>query len=321
MEPQMNMLSQRTAVVAIGGNSLIEDKDHPEVEHQWDAVRKTTEHIAALVENGWQVVVTHGNGPQVGFILRRNELSAHEVHPTPMDLIGADTQGAIGYMLQQALDNSLRALGLNKSVVTLVSQSLVDPHDPAFENPTKPIGSFMTEEVAAEYERQGWKVINDAGRGWRRLVPSPKPLDIIELGAIRTMVRRDYVVIACGGGGIPVYRNDKGELRSLNAVIDKDLASSLLASRIGADVFIISTGVPKVAINFNTPQQQDLDYLTLAEAKQYLEEGHFAGGSMKPKIEAVISFIENGGPRALITNPQNLSQAIQGEGGTWITPR
>jgi len=317
----MTNLPTRTAVVAIGGNSLIPDSKHPEIENQWDAVRETTEHIASLVEQGWQIVVTHGNGPQVGFILRRNELAAHEVHPTPMDLISADTQGAIGYMLQQALDNSLRARGLNKTVITLVTQTLVDPEDPAFDRPTKPIGSFLPQEQASEFEKQGWQVMEDAGRGWRRIVASPTPLDIVEIGAIRTMTKSGYVVIACGGGGIPVYRNAKGELRSLNAVIDKDLASSLLAAKINADLFVISTGIPQVALHFNTPQQRNLDHITLAEAKQYLAEGHFGVGSMKPKIEAVINFIESGGPRAVITNPANLSRALQQEAGTWITPK
>lgn len=318
---EMMQNTARTAVIAIGGNSLIEDNNKPDVEAQWDAVRKTCDNIASLVQQGWQVVITHGNGPQVGFILRRNELAMPEVHPTPLDLIVADTQGAIGYMLQQAMDNSLRAMGLNKSVVTLLTQTLVDPEDPAFDRPSKPIGSFLTEAVAKEFEDSGWKVVEDAGRGWRRLVPSPMPLDIVEIGAIRTMSRRGYIVIAGGGGGIPVYRDYKGELRSLNAVVDKDRASSLLASRIGADLFVISTGVPQVSLNFNTPEQKNLEQITLAEAHQYMDEGHFAEGSMKPKIEAVINFVEQGGPRALITSPDYLSQALQGESGTWIVPR
>lgn len=310
----------RTAVIAIGGNSLIEDNSQPQVENQWDAVRKTCQHIAMLISEGWQVVVTHGNGPQVGFILRRNELAAHEVHTTPLDLIGADTQGAIGYMLQQALDNSLRAMGLNKSVISIVTQTLVSLQDSAFQNPTKPIGSFTDEAKAREYEKQGWLMMEDAGRGWRRVVASPQPLEIIELGAIRAMIKEGYIVIACGGGGIPVVRNTKGELRGVNAVIDKDRASGLLAAGIGADLFIISTAVPQVAIHFNTPQQQNLSHMTLAEAKQYLQAGHFAVGSMKPKIEAVINFLERGGPQALITNPDVLAEALKHEAGTWITP-
>lgn len=316
----MTSASARTALIAIGGNSLIQDSRHPEVPNQWAAVRQTAEHIAVLIAEGWNVVITHGNGPQVGFILRRNELAAHEVHQTPMDLIVADTQGSIGYMLQQALDNSLRALRLNKTVVTLVTQVLVASDDPAFQNPTKPIGSFLEEATAREFESQGWTVVEDAGRGWRRVVASPRPLDIIEINAIRAIIRRGYIAIACGGGGVPVVRNAQGELRSVNAVIDKDLASGLLAERINADLFIISTAVPQVAIHYNTPQQKNLSHMTLAEAKQYLAEGHFAAGSMKPKIEAIISFLEHGGPQALVTDPPNLSQAIQQKAGTWITP-
>jgi carbamate kinase len=310
----------KTALIAIGGNSLIADDKQPQVANQWDAVRETAQHIAALVEEGWQVVVTHGNGPQVGFILRRNELAAQEVHTTPLDLIVADTQGAIGYMLQQAMDNALRARGLNKTIVTCITQTLVDPEDPAFERPTKPIGSFMDALKAESSAQEGWQVVEDAGRGWRRVVPSPKPLDILEINAIRSMMKRDFIVIACGGGGVPVVRNARGELRGVNAVVDKDLASSLLAQKINADLLIISTGVEQVAVNFKTPQQQNLAHMTLAEAKRYLAEGQFPEGSMKPKIQAVIHFLEMGGPQALITNPPNLSRAIRKETGTWISP-
>lgn len=313
-------MAEKTAVIAIGGNSLITDKSKTAVTHQWDAVRETCQHVADMVEEGWNVVITHGNGPQVGFILRRNELAAHEVHTTPLDLIGADTQGAIGYMLQQALNNELRLRGINRSVITMVTQVLVDRNDTAFENPTKPIGSFLTEQQARQFETEGWQIMEDAGRGWRRVVASPEPLEIIEQGAIRTMIRANYIVVACGGGGIPVIRNQKGELRGIAAVIDKDRASSLLAQILLADLFIISTGVEKVALNFNTPQQRDLDSITLSEARQFLDEGHFAAGSMKPKIEAVIRFMERGGPRALITNPPNIRRALHGETGTWILP-
>lgn len=310
----------KTAVVAIGGNSLITSKDKREVKHQWDAVRETSEHIASMIEQDWNVVITHGNGPQVGFILRRNELAAHEVHTTPLDIIVADTQGSIGYMIQQSLTNALRQKGINRKILAMTTQIVVDRDDPAFSNPTKPIGGFMEEAQAREFEAEGWQVVEDAGRGWRRVIASPKPLEIIELIAIRTMVRMGYILVSCGGGGIPVVRNDQGELRGVAAVIDKDRASALLAHQIGADIFIISTGIEKVAINFNTPQQQDLSSMTLAQARQYMSEGHFAEGSMKPKIEAVIDFIGNGGPQALITSPMSLARALRGETGTWITP-
>lgn len=314
-------MPEKTAVVAIGGNSLITDKTKPGVAHQWDAVRESCDHIASMIEEGWNVVITHGNGPQVGFILRRNELAAHEVHETPLDIIGADTQGSIGYMLQQAMANVLRTRGINRNVFTIITQTLVDPNEPAFAKPTKPIGSFLEEAKAREFEKEGWHVVEDAGRGWRRVVPSPEPVEIMESAAINTMSQAGHVVIACGGGGIPVIRNEKGELRGVAAVIDKDRASSLLARLLYADLFVISTAVEKVSLNFNTPQQKDLDQITLAEARQYMDEGHFAEGSMKPKIQAVIRFLENGGPRALITNPLNIKRALAGETGTWIVPR
>lgn len=313
-------MPSKIVVVAIGGNSLIQSNERLEIRYQWDAVRETCEHIAMMVKQGWRVVITHGNGPQVGFILRRAELAAHEVHTVPLDLIVADTQGAIGYMVQQALRNSLRALGINQSVVTVVTQTVVRRDDPAFERPDKPIGGFLNEAEARAFEAEGWQVVEDAGRGWRRVVASPQPIEIVELDAIREMLYKDYVVIACGGGGIPVVRNDKGELRGVYAVIDKDRASSLLATGLGADLFLISTGVPRVAIHFNKPEQRLLARVTLQEARHYMAEGHFAAGSMKPKIEAVIRFLERGGPSAVITDPPHLAAALRGENGTWFVP-
>ncbi len=310
----------RTAVVAVGGNSLIPDNTKREMKYQWDAVRETCGHIACMIKEGWRVVVTHGNGPQVGFILRRAELAAHELHTMSLDIIGADTQGSIGYMIQQALRNSLRAMGLSMNVITIVTQTRVDMDDPAFTSPTKPIGGFLTEAEARHFEADGWPIVEDAGRGWRRVVASPQPKEIIELDAIRLALQNDYIVVAAGGGGIPVMRNEKGELRGAHAVIDKDRASSLLARGINADLFVISTGVEKVAINFNKPDQQWLDRVTLKEARRYLQEGQFAPGSMQPKIEAVIRFLERGGPRALITNPPNIERALRGETGTTFIP-
>ena len=309
----------KTAVIAIGGNSLIPDKTHPEIEHQWDAVRETCTHIADLVEDGWNTIVTHGNGPQVGFILRRAELAMHEVHPVPLDMIGADTQGSIGYMVQQALNNEFHRRGLYRRAVTLVTQVLVDQNDPGFQNASKPIGGFMTVEQAKVFEKLGWQVVEDSGRGYRRVIASPIPLEIVEENAIRTMVNDGWIVIAVGGGGIPVVRNSKGELRGAPpAVIDKDRASALMANNVNADLLIISTAIEKVALNFNQPNERWLDRMTVAEAKQYMAEGHFAPGSMKPKIEACINFIENGGKEALIVDPPNIARAIAGETGTRI---
>jgi carbamate kinase len=232
----------QTAVIAIGGNSLIPDNSRRDMRYQWDAVRETCGHIACMVKEGWRVVITHGNGPQVGYILRRAELAAHEVHTVPLDIIGADTQGSIGYMVQQALRNSLRSMGVAQDVISLVTQTLVAKDDPAFNKPSKPIGGFLTEEEARRFEAEGWNVIEDSGRGWRRMVASPQPLEIVELDAIKMALRNDYVVVAVGGGGIPVVRNEKGELRGVFAVIDKDRASSLLATGIGADLFMILDG-------------------------------------------------------------------------------
>ncbi len=314
------MRQGKVAVVAIGGNSLIKDKQHLEVRYQWDAVRETATHIADMIEQGWSVVVTHGNGPQVGFILRRNELAAHEVHTTPMDVIVADTQGSIGYMLQQALDNEFHRRNLYRRAYTIVTQVVVDRNDPAFEHPTKPIGGFLTKEEAERFAREGWPVIEDAGRGWRRVVPSPEPQEILEENAIRSAVYEGWIVIAVGGGGIPVIRKENGELRGVAAVIDKDLASSLLARRIDADLFLISTAVEKVALNYGKPNQVWLDRMTVAEARQYMAEGHFAPGSMLPKIKACVRYVEETGKAALITNYENITRALRGETGTWIVP-
>src|SRR5436190_5247320 len=301
----------KLAAVAIGGNSLILDHKQPDVGHQWDAVRVTCEHIANMIAEGWSVIVTHGNGPQVGYILRRSEIAEKEgIHPVPLDLIVADTQGSIGYMLQQSLDNALRRRGINRTILTVVTQVRVDPNDPAFATPNKPIGGFMTEPEALRYAEQGWQVMEDAGRGWRRVVASPKPLTIQEINAIRALIMNDYIVIAVGGGGIPVIRDAQGNLRGTYAVIDKDRASSLLAQMLRADLFVISTGVEQVALDFNKPTQRFLSQMTLAEAEQYMTEGHFAPGSMLPKIEAAVEFVRMGGPQAIITDPPNLARAL-----------
>ncbi|MBX2999331.1 MAG: carbamate kinase [Caldilineaceae bacterium] len=309
------------AVVAIGGNSLIKDNNHLEVHHQWDAIRETVSHIARMVDLGWQTVITHGNGPQVGFILRRNELAAAEVHTTPLSLIVADTQGAIGYMLQQALNNEFYSRQIPKQSISFVTQVRVDADDPAFQNPTKPIGGFLDEATARQFEGAGWRIVEDAGRGWRRVVASPQPMEIMEIEAIQQAVTMGWIVVACGGGGIPVVRNAKGELRGVSAVIDKDRVSGLLAQLLQAKLFLISTGVEKVALHFGKPNQRSIDQMSVTEAKQYVDEGHFAPGSMLPKIEACIDFLEaSADPEsfALITNPENLERALVGETGTKI---
>ena len=312
----------KLAVVAIGGNSLIADKAHQTVEDQYEAAKQTTYHIADMVEQGWDVAIGHGNGPQVGFILRRSEIAAkvEGMHEVPLDVCGADSQGAIGYALQQNLQNELYQRDIKKKVVTIITQVLVNKDDPAFQKPSKPIGGFMdADEAKRRKEEQGWSVVEDAGRGWRRVVASPMPAEIVELETVETLLERGIITITVGGGGIPVVDPGDGNYQGIAAVIDKDYASSLLAQKINADLFVISTAVEKVAINFGKPDQKWLDKMTLAEARQYLAEGtHFAKGSMAPKIQAIIWFLENGGKQALITNPENIGRALKGETGTWI---
>ena len=313
--------NNKVAVVAVGGNSLIPDKTRKTIPDQYEAAAETMAHIAGMIKSGWNVVITHGNGPQVGFIMRRAEIALHELHPVPLDYCGADTQGAIGYMFQRALHNEFRRRGIQKQATTVVTLVLVDANDQAFKNPAKPIGSFMDEPTAIiRRNEEGWVVVEDAGRGWRRVVPSPLPIQIMEVDAIRALIEDGFVVISVGGGGIPVVEDEKGDLLGIEAVIDKDFASSLLATNINADLFLISTAVEKVALNFNKPNQKWLDRMTLSEARRYLEEGHFAKGSMEPKIQAIIGYLERGGVKALITDPEHIDLAMAGKTGTIIVP-
>jgi carbamate kinase len=314
-------MNRKIAVVAIGGNSLIKDKNHQTVEDQYLAAKETTHHIADMIESGWDVVIGHGNGPQVGFILRRSEIAAKTegMHEVPLDVCGADSQGAIGYALQQNLQNEFRSRGIQKDVATVVTQVLVDKDDPAFKNPSKPIGGFMDANEAHRRQKEmGWSIVEDAGRGWRRVVASPLPKKVVELEPVKSLIDAGVVVISVGGGGIPVIEKD-GTYIGTAAVIDKDFASSLLAQLIKADLLLISTAVEKVALNFGKPDERWLDKLSLAEAKKYMAEGvHFAKGSMAPKIQAIIWFLENGGKQALITNPENIGRALQRKTGTWV---
>jgi carbamate kinase len=313
------MIDTKLAVLAIGGNSLIKNKDHIALSSQYDAVKETSKYIADLIAEGLSMVITHGNGPQVGFIYRRGELARHELPLIPLDICGADTQGAIGYMIQKALLNEFRKRGITKKVATLVTQTIVNRDDPSFKFPTKPIGSFMSEEEALTNKKEfGWQIVEDAGRGFRRVVPSPIPREIIELDVIRLLVKMGYIVVAAGGGGIPVIRNEEGDLEGVEAVIDKDLGSSLLARNLGADTFIISTAVDAVYLNFGKATQKLISHATLSEIKQYMSEEHFTPGSMKPKIKAIMQFIGDGGKKAIITSPENLLDAVRGECGTTI---
>lgn len=318
-------MNKPLAVVAVGGNALIQDDQRNSIPDQYDAVMESVKHITDMVDAGWDLVLTHGNGPQVGFILRRSELASSEVSPVPLDYAVGDTQGAIGYMFQKALHNELARRGIHKPVVTLITQTRVSQHDDAFANPSKPIGAFLDENTARERQQQlGWTLMEDAGRGWRRTVPSPKPLEIIERDTIAQLVRQGYIVIACGGGGIPVIRDAQQQLQGVEAVIDKDLASALLASQLEADLLVIPTGVEKVAINFGTPQQQWLETLSIAQAQKLLQEGQFGVGSMQPKVEAILDFMnasrqQGKNASGLITSPQAIKSALDHQNGTWIT--
>jgi carbamate kinase len=310
------------AVLAIGGNALIRDRSHESIPNQYEMVCALAEDIAGMIEAGWRVVVTHGNGPQVGFILRRSELSIAEVPPVPMDYAGADIQGAVGYMFVKALRNVFKRRGMRCQPACIVTQTLVDRNDPAFANPTKPIGSHMEEARAKQLAKKyHWTVREDAGRGWRRVVPSPKPQTIVETPVIKTLAGQGFVVVACGGGGIPVIEDEGGDLRGVEAVIDKDLASSLLARSMEADILVLPTGVEKVALDFNKPTQRWLDRMTLAEARKHQADDQFDAGSMGPKIAALVDFVAGGGRMGLITNPPNLSRALNGETGTRLVAK
>ena len=305
-------------VLAIGGNSLIVDPKKRDVGAQYHNCLETCKHIANLLRSGCRVVLTHGNGPQVGFILRRSELAMSELHHVPLDMCVADTQGSIGYMLQRAMRYWTKDWEQPLPVYTLVTQVIVDKDDPAFTHPSKPIGSFMTEEEAEERKKEGWQVMEDSNRGYRRVVPSPKPLKIIEIPAIKTLLDTGALVVAAGGGGLPVVLMPDGRYVGKEAVVDKDHASALLAKELGADYLVVSTGVEKVAIRFGQPDQKWLDRITVSQAKKYLQEKHFGVGSMEPKIQAAIDFIESGGKATIITDPTHLELALKGEAGTWI---
>ncbi len=313
-------MKSRIAVVAIGGNSLIKDNEHQTIRDQYAAAQETCLHIADLIQLGWNVAITHGNGPQVGFCLRRSELAADEIPESPLEICGAETQGSIGFMLQQILHSEFQKRGFPKHVVTLVTQVVVSREDSAFANPIKPIGSYMDEKTARIREAEGWQVREVDSQRWRRVVPSPKPLKIVELPAIRQLLNDGFVVITAGGGGIPVAEEAEGALKGVAAVIDKDRVSALLGTTIGARLLLISTSVDKVYVNFRKPDQKAIDVMNVSMARRYLKEGHFGAGSMKPKIESAISFLEKGGKQVIITSPEKLTEALVSKAGTRIVP-
>ena len=306
-------------LVALGGNAILKHREKGSAEEQFENVRITCKHLVSLIEDGYKLAITHGNGPQVGDILLKNERSKDILPPMPLDICGAQSQGMIGYMFQQSMRNELSKADLNTPVVSLITQTIVDQNDPAFKNPTKPIGPFYTATEAEKLRAEKkWVMIEDSGRGHRRVVPSPQPIEIVEKENIITLFQKGIIVIAAGGGGVPVIVKENGDLEGVVAVIDKDLGAQIFASDIGANVLLMLTDVEKASLNFRLPNQIDLDKITTTEAKQYLQEGHFASGSMAPKIEAGIKFVESGGEKAVISSLEMGRTALKGKAGTTI---
>ena len=308
----------KTALVAVGGNSLIRAGEKGTIAEQLANTRRTAAAILGLIRLGYHLVITHGNGPQVGAQLLRSERASDVAYSQTLDVCGAASQGEIGYLLAQSLHNELAAAGMDVSVVTLITQTLVSPDDPAMRNPSKPIGPFYSKSVAEEKQRQfGWHIVEDAARGYRRVVPSPEPIEIVELDVIRTLVNRGALVVSTGGGGIPVI-SERGVLRGVEAVIDKDRASALLASELGVDLFVISTDTDYVYLNYKKPGQTPLTRVTATELEKHNRAGHFPPGNMGPKVESVLRFLQSGGREAVITSFEHLCDAVSGSAGTHI---
>lgn len=315
------MKNRKTIVVALGGNAISQQFEEGNIHEQFANTRQSVEAVAELITMGYRVLVTHGNGPQVGNALIRVEEARHLVPPLPLGVIVADTEGGMGYMIEQCLQNIMHDHDIRREVCCVISQVLVDKDDPSIKNPSKYVGPFFKKEQVAELvEKRGWIMKEDPGRGWRRVVPSPKPRAIVEKHVIKLLVENEVIVIAAGGGGVPVYIESNGWLEGLDAVIDKDLASAVLARDVEADELMILTGVDKVALNFGKPNQRFLDRITLSQARQFLAEGHFPPGSMGPKIEAAIEFLSSGGKRVIITSIEKSVQALKGKAGTLIVP-
>lgn len=312
-------MNRKTIVVALGGNAIIEEGTKGTIEEQFENTRKSLGAVVGMIREGHKVVLTHGNGPQAGVHLIRNEAGSAQVPPSPLNVIVADTQGSMGYMLAQCLNNALIKEGVKKDVVTVVTQVVVDPADPSMKNPTKYVGPFYRAEDVEHCKSKGWIMKEDPGRGWRRVVPSPLPLDIVEKQTIKDLIDDGLVVIAVGGGGVPVERSPEGMLTGVDAVIDKDRASALLANLVNADEYLILTGVDRVAVNYKKPDEKWFDKMTVAECERYQAEGQFPKGSMGPKIEAACDFIKRGGAKVIITSMENASAAVDGKAGTLIT--
>lgn len=313
-------IRNKTALVAIGGNSLIKTGERGTLEEQYNNALETARNIVKMVLDGWKIVVTHGNGPQVGAALIRSERASMEVYTHTLDMCVATTQSEIGYLLQRAFYEELRSIGLTNSVTVVPTMVIVDPNDDAFNNPTKPIGPFYDRKTAEQKKKTlGWDIIEDAARGYRRVVPSPEPIDIVEIEVIKSLVDKGIITIALGGGGIPIFIRN-GQIIGCEAVIDKDRSSALLASKLNADLFLISTATDKVYLNFKKPNQKPLDEVTSEEVLRYHKEGHFPPGSMGPKIESAVRYLRNNGKRVIITSYEYIEEALKGNAGTHILP-
>ena len=314
-------MPERTVVIALGGNAILQHRETGTAEEQFANVRRASRRIAEIAGDGYAVVVTHGNGPQVGDILLRNELAKDTLPPMPLDVCGAESQGMIGYMLQQSMQEALREAGLDRPVATVLTQTLVDGDDPAFENPEKPIGPFYTAMQARRLEAEkGWRMVQVPGQGYRRVVPSPRPVALVEERAIVRLVSAGVIVIAAGGGGVPVVADGGGSLRGVEAVVDKDYTAAILARLVGAHDLLILTDVERVALNYGRPDRQEIDEMTVREAQSHLAAGQFPPGTMGPKIEAAVGFLEAGGKRAVVASLKDASRALAGRAGTRIRP-
>jgi len=314
-------MRKKTAVVALGGNAITRQDEEDTIPNQFRNTTQSLSGVVELIKDGYNLAITHGNGPQVGNVIYRVELARGKAPYLPIQICVADTEGGMGYMIEQCLRNKLKQEEINREVVTVVTQVIVDKNDPSIKNPTKFIGQFYTKEDAENFAKKKDRIMKkDSNRGWRRVVPSPIPLEIVEKDSIKVLVENGFIVIATGGGGVPVYLKDDGKLEGIDGVIDKDRASSVLARDIGAELLLILTEVEKVALNYGTPQQKDLDKMTLGEAKRYLKEGHFPEGSMGPKIESAIQFLESGGKEVIITSIPKAYDSVKRKAGTRIVP-
>lgn len=314
-------MTKEKVMVALGGNAILKHGEEGTIEDQTKHIENTCKHLTKLIQEGYHIVITHGNGPQVGDILLKNDLSKDTLPPMPLDVCGAQSQGMIGYLMQQNLDNALKKVGMHYNVVTILTQTIISKNDPDFKNPSKPIGPYYTAMQASNLRKEkGWMLTNDSGKGYRRVVPSPEPIGLVEEQALKQLFDENFIIIACGGGGVPVIREEDKDMRGVEAVIDKDHTAALFAKILKTDILLILTDVEKVAINYKKPSQKNLDTITVADAEKYLSEGQFPKGSMGPKVESAIRFVKSGGKKAIITSLEMAVSGLAGKTGTIILP-